>query len=275
MFKCMKGELNDNNKKIADNINKWALSYFKDDLKNRPSLHKYISTFPPNIIKEINKIRYSKQIYKNICTQFKKCNIIPLDNVDELYISHFNKDKGGDQGLFDTHYDGSLRLFNNATVVRALIYLSSSGSLKVVFHDCKKKYSFKTYDYGLLDFHRELHHVEGTYDSNEKIPRILLKCNYYLCDDCNSIYSDFVKQLNILIFYIVKTSMEYSKSPKTITQKIIGFFCNFFREINLFNPILAMIIGILLFIFIILLIFYFIKYIINILFNNKKKRKKS
>lgn len=269
MFKCKKGELNENNKKTADKIKNWILKKYKNDLKKRPSVHDYISKLPKNIINDINKIRYSKQIINDICKQFKKCNLIPLDSIDEIYISHYNLDNGGDQGLFEKHYDGNLRLLNNFTTIRALIYLSSSGSLKVNFYDCKKKYNFKTYDYGLLDFHRELHKVEGKYDSKE-IPRILLKCNYLICENCSSYYSYLITKINLYIFYIVKLSMEYSKSPKTCFQKIIGFFCNFFRKINTISPLLSSFFAIFIILMIILFIFYLFKYVYNIKKKNKK-----
>ncbi len=37
-----------------------------------------------------------------------------MKHTDELYISHYNKDRGGDQGLFDEHYDGNLRFLRRA-----------------------------------------------------------------------------------------------------------------------------------------------------------------
>jgi hypothetical protein len=45
-------------------------------------------------------------------------------------------------------------------VVRALIYLQSDATYKVVFHDSKVEKAFAIYDFGLLDFHRELHWVD-------------------------------------------------------------------------------------------------------------------
>ena len=84
-----------------------------------------------------------------------------MKHTDELYISHYNKDRGGDQGLFDRHYDGNLRFLSSSIVVRALIYLQSDATYKVVFDDSRVEKAFATYDFGLLDFHRELHWVEG------------------------------------------------------------------------------------------------------------------
>ncbi len=242
MFNCKIGKFNKKeDQNTIHKIKNWSLQFFKNDLKNRPSVHKYISKLPNSIIKEIDKIRYSREITKNICKQYKNCKIIPLNSIDEIYISHVNYDNGGDQGLFDKHYDGNLRFINNATAIRALIYLSSNGNLKVVFNNCNKSKHFKTFEYGLLDFHKEYHWVEGSYDPNEKIPRIILKCNYMVCENCSYVYQELYKHMNLFVFYIVKLCMEYSKSPKTFFQKFIGFFCNFFRIINIYSPFLSFI----------------------------------
>ena len=256
MFKCQKGTFDGlPEKHTVDELREWSLTYFANEIRKRPSLHMYVKTLPPNIISKIDKLRNSDVIKNKICAQFGgKCNIIPLDEIDELYISHVNKDKGGDQGLFDKHYDGTLRFLKGSTVVRTLIYLSSSGKLKVVFSDCGATHSFKTYEFGLLDFHREYHWVEGEYDEND-IPRVLLKCNYMVCQGCSKPHINMVRAINVMIFFIVKCSMEYSKSPKTPLQRVIGFFCNFFREVNNISPLLSMLVGILL---IIILIYLFL-----------------
>lgn len=252
MFECKKGTfVGLSEQRTVDELREWCLTHFVNELRERPSLHRYINTLPPSIISKIDILRHSDVIKNKICAQFGgKCNIIPLDETDELYISHVNKDKGGDQGLFDKHYDGTLRFLKGSTVVRSLIYLSSSGKLKVVFSDCGATHSFKTYEFGLLDFHREYHWVEGEYDAND-IPRILLKCNYMLCEGCSKMHINMVRAINVIIFFIVKYSMEYSKSPKTLLQCAIGFFCNFFREVNNISPILSMFVGVLIIIFLI------------------------
>ena len=65
-----------------------------------------------------------------------------MKHTDELYISHYNKDRGGDQGLFDKHYDGNLRFLSSSVVVRALIYLQSDTTYKVVFADSRVEKAF-------------------------------------------------------------------------------------------------------------------------------------
>ncbi len=276
MFECKKGTFEGKSEQnTVDELKEWCLTQFANELRKRPSLHKYVKTLPPSIISKIDKLRNSDVIKNKICEQFGgKCNIIPLDEIDELYISHVNKDKGGDQGLFDKHYDGTLRFVKGSTVVRALIYLSSSGKLKVVFSDCGVTHSFKTYEFGLLDFHKEYHWVEGNYDPND-IPRILLKCNYMVCEGCSKMYMNMVRAINVIIFFIVKYSMEYSKSPKTPLQRVIGFFCNFFRKINNISPILSMFVGVLLVILILCLFVMTGRAILNVfqgIFTKRRRR---
>lgn len=227
----------------VDSIRQWAKTYFASDLEARPSLHRYIKHLPSEAVEHINVLRRSDAIRNKICEQFQVCNIIPLEDTDEFYISHYNMDKGGDQGLFDKHYDGNMRFIKNATVVRALIYISSNDNYVVHFEDSKVSHNFKTYEYGLLDFHRELHWVEGSFEPSDT-PRMLLKCNYLVCEDCSHVYSYILQKLNEWIFYTVKACMEYSKSPKTPFQKFVGFICNFFRELNIIHPILPIIVTI-------------------------------
>jgi hypothetical protein len=139
-----------------------------------------------------------------------------LSASDELYISHYNIDNGGDQELFAQHYDGSLRNMKHVTVVRSLIYINADDTYVVKFLDSGIEHNFKTYEFGLLDFHNELHEVQGKYNPSDT-PRILLKCQYFVCPKCSSWYEKYAVMLNLYIFYIVKCCMEYSKSP------VLGF----------------------------------------------------
>ena len=154
---------------------------------------------------------------------------------DEIYISRYNLDRGGDQGLFDKHHDGNLRFMPGASVVRSLIYLSSEDDLSVVFETSGLRAKMQTYDFGLLDFHKELHWVDGGYDAT-KPPRILLKCNYYIDHYRFTPYRWLGIAANVTVFYVVKTAMEFSKSPRSLPQKLIGHLCNLFRSLNNLNP---------------------------------------
>lgn len=236
----------DTKRKTIDDLKDWVLHRYENDIKSRPSLHTYVKKLPPEIIQRVDELRYSSEIKKDICSQFPDgmCNIIPLQDTDELYISHYNYDNGGDQGLFDKHYDGNLRFINGPTVVRSLIYLSSDDDYVVNFQDSGVKKNFKTYDYGILDFHREYHWVEGSYNPSGT-PRILLKCNYLICPGCSTWYTHCIKWVNMAVFYIVKAAMEYSKSPKNPLQRVVGWGCNVARQINNDNAVLTIILFIL------------------------------
>jgi hypothetical protein len=262
------GELND--KKTVDNIKEYVINNYASELKERPSFHKYIVNLPQKFQDLVNKIRTSPEIRKSMCKQYDNCDLTPLENTDELYVSHYNIDGGGDQGLFNKHYDGVLRLINDAAIARVLVYINSKDEYVVHFLDSDISHNFKTYEYGILDFNREYHYVEGKYDKNIDIndTRILLKLNYLICPKCSNWYSKFIIYLNLYVFYIVKKSMEYSKSPKTLFQHIIGFLCNLFRIVNNISVYLT----ILLIAFIFLLIFLLI-YLFIYLFKNKKNIK--
>jgi len=135
-----------------------------------------------------------------------------VKDTDELYNSHDNKNDGGDHGLFTRHYDGNLRFMPIGAVVRALIYLQSDATYKVVFAESGVEKAFESYEFGLLDFHKELHWVEGDYDPDDR-QRIILKCNY------------------------LKAAMEYSKSPKTRLPYAVGYGSNVMRLLNNVHPL--------------------------------------
>jgi hypothetical protein len=158
-----------------------------------------------------------------------------MKHTDELYLSHYNKDRGGDQGLFDKHYDGNLRFLSSSIVVRALIYLQSDDTYKVVFADSRIEKAFTTYEFGLLDFHRELHWVKGAFNPADR-QRILLKCNYLVTLHGGAAFGRVALAANTAVFYVVKAAMEYSKSPRTPAQMAVGFVCNLFRRLNIIHP---------------------------------------
>ena len=162
-----------------------------------------------------------------------------MKHTDELYLSHYNKDRGGDQGLFDRHYDGNLRFLSSSVVVRALIYLQSDATYKVVFHDSGVERAFATYEFGLMDFHRELHWVEGEYNPADR-QRILLKCNYLITPPNAAIPASAALAANTAVFYVVKKAMEYSKSPRTPPQFVVGLLCNLFRRLNNVHPLIPL-----------------------------------
>lgn len=237
------------NKKIIDELRIFVFNNFKEELKARPSFHKYIIYMSKDFQKLVKKIKNSQQIHTKICSQYLNCDITQLDNTDELYVSHYNMDKGGDQGLYDKHYDGVLRFIKDATIVRVLVYINSNDDFIVHFEDSKISHNFKTYEYGILDFNKEYHWVEGKYDKSMNVndTRMLLKLNYLICPKCTPFYTKLIISLNNSVFTVVKMSMEYSKSPKNIFQYIIGFFCNLFRVVNNVSVYLVFILILILF----------------------------
>lgn len=248
-FKAQIGRFDDPAaRRVIDELTRWIENAFAADLEDRPSKHVYLSTLPAEITAKIDLIRNHESIRCRILEQFAADSVItPMQNTDELYISHYNKDRGGDQGLFDKHYDGNLRFMPVGAVVRALIYLQSDATYKVVFADSQVEKAFTSYEFGLLDFHKELHWVEGEYNPNDQ-QRILLKCNYLVAPRNAVWLTRALLAANTGVFYVVKAAMEYSKSPKTPAQHVVGFICNAARLLNNIHPLvpLGLIAGLLL-----------------------------
>jgi hypothetical protein len=221
---------------VIDGLVRWVEERYREDLAKRPSKHVYVSTLPAPVVAEIDRLRESPRVLALIASEVAAGSIIsPMKHTDELYISHYNKDRGGDQGLFDRHYDGNLRFLSSSTVVRALIYLQSNATYRVVFNDSRVEKAFETYDFGLLDFHRELHWVEGQYDPADR-QRILLKCNYLVAPRNAAVAARAALAANTAVFHVVKAAMEYSKSPRTPAQVFVGHLCNLFRRLNIVHP---------------------------------------
>lgn len=105
-----------------------------------------------------------------------------------------------------------------------------------MFGDSKVEKAFTTYEFGLLDFHRELHWVEGEYNPDDQ-QRILLKCNYFIMPANAGLVERALLSANTAVFYVVKAAMEYSKSPKNPPQFVVGVFCNLFRVMNNVHPL--------------------------------------
>jgi hypothetical protein len=223
-----------------DDLTRWVEDTYRRELSERPSMHVYVRKLPADVRARISELSDSSVIIEAIQRQFPASHVItPLKHTDELYISHYNKDRGGDQGLFDKHYDGNLGFLKFVSVVRSLIYLQSDTSYTVVFGDSNVRQAFGTYQFGLLDFHRELHWVEGTYTPGGP-QRILLKCNYLVAPANAGWAVRLVMAANTAVFYVVKAAMEYSKSPKTLPQKAVGVVCNVARTLNNIHPLVPL-----------------------------------
>ncbi len=227
-------------RETIDALVRWVEARYRDELRQRPSKHVYVDTLPAAAVELIDRLRGGPLVRGLIGTHAPPgSEIAPMTHTDELYISHYNKDRGGDQGLFDRHYDGNLRFLSGSMVVRALIYLQSDASYKVVFHDSGVEKAFASYEIGLLDFHRELHWVEGRYDPADR-QRILLKCNYLIVPAGARVSKLAALAANTGVFYVVKAAMEYSKSPRTPAQKAVGLLCNLVRRMNNIHPLVPL-----------------------------------
>ncbi|HSO06446.1 MAG TPA: hypothetical protein VLW45_04370 [Pelomicrobium sp.] len=240
-FPATVGEFTDPAERAGiDELAAWVEKRYREELRQRPSKHVYIRALPADAIERIDRLRDSPVVRDAILRHFDADWVItPMKHTDELYISHYNKDYGGDHGLFGKHYDGNLRFLPVGAVVRALIYLRSDASYRVVFADSKVEKAFATYDFGLLDFHRELHWVEGEYRADGG-QRILLKCNYLVAPRHAVAATRTLLGANTAVFYVVKAAMEYSKSPRTPLQRAVGLVCNVARVLNNVHPLVPL-----------------------------------
>lgn len=238
MFSARIGRFEDQgDRQVMDGLAAWVEDIYGEELRARCSKHVYVRTLPAEVVARIDRLRDSGVILSAIREQFAADAVVtPMKQTDELYISHYNKDYGGDHGLFAKHYDGNLRFMPMGAVVRALIYLQSDPTYKVVFGNSQVEKAFESYDFGLLDFHRELHWVEGSYSPEDR-QRILLKCNYLVAPRNAVWITRGLLAANTAIFFVVKAAMEYSKSPRNLPQYAVGYLCNAMRLLNNIHPV--------------------------------------
>ena len=117
--------------------------------------------------------------------------------------------------------------------------LQLDATYKVVFEDSKVEKAFTMYEFGLLDFHRELHHVGGEYNPADR-QRILLKCSYLVAPRIAAELTRAMPGANTAAFYVVEAAMAYSKSPKNPPQFVVGLLCNLFRLLNDVHPLVSL-----------------------------------
>jgi len=229
LFPATVGRFDDRaDRAVIDGLTRWVEDHYREDLAKRPSKHVYVRTLPGPVIEQIDRLRDSPLIASLIGARVPAGSVVaPMKHTDELYMSNYR------------HYDCNLRFLSSSVVVRALIYLQSDATYKVVFGDSRVEKAFATYEFGLMDFHRELHWVEGHYNPADR-QRILLKCNYLVTRRSAALLGRAALAANTGVFYVVKAAMEYSKSPSTPPQVAVGFLCNLFRRLNNIHPLIPL-----------------------------------
>ena len=82
-----------------------------------------------------------------------------------------------------------------------------------------------------------MHWVDGAYVVGAP-DRILLECSYLVVPHAERALASPPRWLNLGQFFVVKAAMEYSKSPRTPLQRLVGLVCNAVRLANDVHPVL-------------------------------------
>jgi hypothetical protein len=115
-------------------------------------------------------------------------------------------------------------------VVRALIYLQSDDTYKVVFPTSHVEKAFATYDFGLLDFHPRTPLGRRAYTIPPTRQRILLKCNYLSHAAAARLLGHVALANTGRVLRREGGDVEYSKSPRTPPAgRGVGLLCNLIR----------------------------------------------
>src|SRR5260370_1647615 len=175
LFPATVGRFDDRaDRAVIDGLTRWVEDHYREDLAKRPSKDVYVRTLPGPVVEQIDRLRDSPLIRSLIGARVPAGSVVaPMKHTDELYMSNYNKDHGGDQGLFDRHYDGNLRFLSSSVGVRALIYLQSAATYKVAFGANPGEKGFGHYAFGLMEFPPALRLVAGRHQPTAH-PRIPL-----------------------------------------------------------------------------------------------------
>jgi hypothetical protein len=227
-------------RETIDRLRAWAFSHFDEHLNGERSMHRYVTTLPPDVVARIDRLRYSREILDTIEARFPGAHIVGLPRTDEICASRDNDngDDGDDRGLFARSDEENVRSLPGTTVVRSLVYLSPDDDIEIAIKTSGTIWRMRTYDFGLIDLHREMPSVQAKPDTSGSA-RLFLQCNYFVDLSGFRPYRWLGILLDVAAIYVAKGSMKYGKSP-TAPQKILGIACNAFRRLNSYSPIASM-----------------------------------
>ena len=125
------GEISDKNN--LDKIKEYLVKEHSEQIHKGRNFHKFINTYPLTFQKLIFNAKYDDAIISILEQSFTSSHKIQsFNDIDEVYISKFNIDNGGDQQMFKPHLDGNLQYWSGFTMIRVLVYLISDDDYKNV-----------------------------------------------------------------------------------------------------------------------------------------------
>jgi hypothetical protein len=219
-FVAQTGVISDKNN--LEKIKEFLVNEHADQIHGSCCFHKNVNTYHLTVQKLILNAKYDDAIISILEKSFiSSCKIVSFNDIDEVYISKFNIDNGGDQQLFKPHIDGNLKYMTGFTMIRVLIYLISDDDYIVHFIDSNKHVNFKSGEFGLFDFHREKHYVSSENHNIENDIRLILKLHYVIRDSSRSEIANniFCYLTKLFSFDIARTVMNYSQNPQSIYEK--------------------------------------------------------
>src|SRR5258707_8850292 len=122
LFPATVGRFDDRaDRAVIDGLTRWVEDHYREDLAKRPSKHVYVRTLPGPVIEQIDRLRDSPLIASLIGARVPAGSVVaPMKHTHELYLSNYNKDHGGGQGLCPPQYAGKARCLSDRVEVVAL-----------------------------------------------------------------------------------------------------------------------------------------------------------
>jgi hypothetical protein len=206
----------------SENITSKILN--KIEIKDKVNTsHKWIENIKDKeLYNNINKLKKSFDIKKELIKLYpnKKCKIINVKEMDEIYISippkKINNYIDGNKTLFMRHID-CISPFMNVYVYRIIIQLTPKTNIITCFPNKTKAIQLDKNMFVGFDFNHEEHYVSGHLESGEH--RILLKFHFIISPiNFSKKYLEIVYAYNKHYEYLLRNITNYSTNPTTISK---------------------------------------------------------
>ena len=201
----------------------------KQHLSN--TFHEFESNFPSHMINFINTIKEGTikcQIQLNNNKNILKVGILPISNMNELYISSIGA--GGSDKVFETdHLDGPFFFLPFCKVYRCIACINANSSIYTSFPITGEKYFLQKNEFLAFDYNRDIHSICQDSTIIDDSPRILLKLHYivyptYLPMFVVNFYIKLhVKYNNFMRFLFIRSQIPGKESGRSLTSSYIDF----------------------------------------------------
>lgn len=164
--------------------------------------------------------------------ELKFCNILPIHEMNEIYVSsndqhEFNSDKV----FYTKHIDGPFYLYPFCSVKRTILAINENENISTHFPNNNFHHTLTTNEFVSFDFNRDIHYIKSNH-KKPAIPRITLKLHYIVYPKNMYVFGYFLKKLNIYYDKHARNLFLYTLTPNTLMKRISSVMVNYTTNIT-------------------------------------------